>query len=119
MTDTNHTGSANAMGAALLLGDLLDEWLKLAEKLRKATAEDDWETATRLAGRQVDLFGTAYMLAVVRHLDPVRADRAAEFLATMWDDGEMGELVYGWRQQLAAGKPLSLFVDNAEEVPTS
>lgn len=120
MTTDNRTDMGIAKTATPLLGDLLNKWLKLAEKLREYTSKDDWEERARILVRQVDLFGTAYMLAVARHLDPVRADRAAAFLAEMWDAGDsLGEWVFEWREQVADGKPLSLFLDDAEEASAS
>lgn len=120
MTNENCTDNGIQKDAGPLLRDLLNEWLTLSEKLPQYSGDEGWQGRVRIIGRQVDLFGTAYMLAVARHLDPVRADRTAAFLAEMWDAGNsLGEWVYEWREQLATGKPLSLFVDNAEEVSAS
>lgn len=53
---------------------------------------------------------TAVLLEHVRRLDPDLADQLTAWMLTedgIFSDGYAGELLYQWRQQLAAGQPLN------------
>lgn len=66
----------------------------------------DWDHAIMA---KVHDYGLAYLLAALHRIDPEVADSAAAALADAWDDGDgLGEWVYQWRQELAAGRPLTL-----------
>lgn len=106
--------AAIARQATPLLRDLLAEWERLCDLLWSSDKPLDDPDRFRIIIRQVDLFGTCYMLAALRHVDPVRADRAAAFLADQWEGGDsLGEWVYQWRQELAGGDPLTLFLEGS------
>ena len=58
---------------------------------------------------QVNMYGVAYLVGALRAIDPQVADSAAAALADAWDAGDsLGEWVWQWRQELDAGKPLTL-----------
>lgn len=118
MTDENRTDGPGriARDATPMLRDLLADWQGLFDLLWKSDKEPNSADRIAIIARQVDLFGTVYLLAALRHFDPVRADRAAAFLAEQWDAGDsLGEWIYQWREELGAGKPLTLFLDEAGE----
>lgn len=117
MTENRTDGPGRiARDAEPLLRDLLTDWQRLYDALWKTTPEPNERGRELIIARQVDLFGTVYLLAALRQLDPVVADRAANFLAEMWDAGDsLGEWIYEWRQQLDAGKPLTLFLSDDED----
>lgn len=53
---------------------------------------------------------TAVLLEHVRRLDPALADRLVPWLLSadgIFADGYAGELLYQWRQQVAAGEPMA------------
>jgi hypothetical protein len=116
MTENRTDGPGRiAREAEPLLRDLLTEWQRLFDALWNTTPAPGDRERYFIINRQVDLFGTAYLLAALRHLDRAVADRAAHFLAEMWDAGDsLGEWIYEWRQQLDAGKPLTLFLSDEE-----
>lgn len=102
--------------ATPLLAMLLTDFQKLWDAM---WAEDKPEIGSEqrhmMLNRQVELFGQAYLLGVLRAANPKLADEAAEFLAEQWDAGDsLGEWMYVWQQQLAAGQPLDLGIDIPE-----
>jgi hypothetical protein len=53
---------------------------------------------------------SAVLLEHVRRLDPALADRLVPWLLSadgIFADGYAGELLYQWRQQVAAGEPMA------------
>ncbi|MFE3060663.1 hypothetical protein [Nocardia sp. NPDC059239] len=61
------------------------------------------------SGLSTGEFGVAYLLAVLRRIDPAGADLATRQLVSMWEDGgSVGEFAFQWRQELAEGRPLAL-----------
>lgn len=63
-----------------------------------------------LTVRLVQDYGLAYLLAALHRTDPEVADSAAAALADAWDAGDsLGEWAYQWAEELADGKPLTLY----------
>jgi hypothetical protein len=59
--------------------------------------------------RVVELYGQIYLLGALRHFAPDDADKVAAELAIAWEAGDsLGEWVYQWRQELDAGRPLTI-----------
>jgi hypothetical protein len=107
-----------ARRAEHLLRELLTEWQELYDALWKENPPLSELDRRVVISRQVDLFGAIYLLACVRHLAPEQADSAAAALADEWDAGDsLGEWIYQWREELDAGKPLTLFfADDGESI---
>ena len=64
----------------------------------------------RVARRSMHHVTTSVLLENLRRLDPELADRLTDWMLTedgVFSDGYAGELLHGWRQQLAAGEPLA------------
>lgn len=101
--------------AGTMLAEHIDVWVKHAKALRDSEcktipsfAENPEARAAHLA-RSCEAYGLIYLLAVVRAIDPSVADIAARDLVAQYDAGDtMGEWVYQWSEELAAGRPLTL-----------
>jgi hypothetical protein len=58
----------------------------------------------------VNGWGMTYLLAVLQRVAPVVADIAARRLVAEFDSGDgLGEWIFQWSQELADGKPLTLY----------
>ncbi len=105
--------AAAARGAApsqTLLREQLDWWLKHAKSIHDRNLyEDNKALWYESISTEVQGFGVIYLIAVLRQIDPAVADIASRHLYASWDSGEIGEWVYEWSEQLAAGKPLSIY----------
>lgn len=96
--------------AGTLLRESLDEWVGWSKHLHESkffdTNRDAWYAGLVA---EVQGYGMAYLLAVLRAIDPKVADGAARDLVIAFDAGDsMGEWIYQWREELAEGKPLTL-----------
>lgn len=64
---------------------------------------------------------TAVLLEHLRRADPALADHLVDWLlseGSIFADGLAGELLYQWREQLAAGQPMEPIAEKpAEETP--
>lgn len=97
--------------AGTLLREQLDWWPKHYKAIHDRdlinTNKDAWHAEISCS---VNGFGMAYLLAVLMRIDPKVADIAGRRLTAEFDAGDqLGEWVYQWTEELAAGKPLTLY----------
>ncbi len=70
---------------------------------------DNKEAFNAHSSLSVEAYIGIYLLAVLRRTDPQVADIAArELVAELATDDSLGERIHQWRNELAAGQPLSL-----------
>ena len=98
--------------ADALLRMLLDEFQQLFDVTMAFPKQVEGDERRHMLTRQVDTFGQAFLLAALREFAPANADKVAAALADQWDGGDgLGEWVYQWRQELDAGQPLTLPIE--------
>jgi len=106
-------GKGLARQALPLMADVLDWWQHLYDQqqttpvdLPDGTPNREW---THQMMRGVELYGIAYLLGALHRYDEYAADQIAAALSDAWESGDsMGEWVWQWRRELAAGKPPTL-----------
>lgn len=96
--------------AGTMLREQLDWWVKHSEATWQNPSVDDNPQAWHAnIATTVNGFGLIYLLAVLRASAPDIADVAARNLVVQYDCGDsLGEWVYQWREELAAGKSPTL-----------
>lgn len=97
--------------AGTLLREQLDWWPKHYKSIHDRdlmnTNQDAWRAEINCS---VEGFGMMYLLAVLMRIDPKVAAVAGRRLTAEFDAGDgLGEWVYQWTEELAAGKPLTLY----------
>lgn len=108
--DEADAAARGAEPSQTLLREQLDWWLKHAKSIHDRNLfEDNKALWYESISTEVQGFGVIYLIAVLRQIDPAVADIASRHLYASWDSGEVGEWVYDWSEQLAAGKPLSIY----------
>lgn len=98
-----------------LLAQQLTDWQKNYETIvtDRVPPEERTEEADRKLLDSINLaaqmFGTVYLLAVLRAIDPAVADVAATELVDMWEAGDsLGEWIWQWNKELHTPTQLSL-----------
>lgn len=111
MSGTNTTAEG-------LLRDLMDDFQRMWDKAMAFPQTASEDELRFYLSRVVDLYGQIYLLGAVRHFAPDDADRVAADLALAWEAGDsLGEWVYQWRQELDAGRPLTIPLGEHNDAP--
>lgn len=98
-----------AAPAATMLREHIASFIDTENRRRDLKWEDSKELWMASVAYCCEAYGVVYLLAVLRSIDPAVADIAARDLVGAWDCGDsLGEWVYQWGEELAAGKPLTL-----------
>ncbi|CAN5144453.1 hypothetical protein BH11ACT6_BH11ACT6_34620 [soil metagenome] len=98
--------------AETFLRESLETWLAQSKWLHDPEHDMINKPAEFAAwiGTSVNGYIGAYLLAVLRATDPAVADQAARSLVAALEFGDtLGEWIWQWNDELAAGKPLTLW----------